>query len=146
MHGRTFAAGLKRWRGVLTLAGCLLVGSASQAQNPGSAVMERGRGDSWGAIAAQQGWYGYAFNHRTQREAEAAARAQCDRTAGRTGTCEVRTTFNRSCAAMAIGNFGEWGTASGLTTAAAGKAAMAQCESHLPTEPCKVVVSACSGR
>lgn len=104
------------------------------------------QGASWGAIASRSNWYGYAFNHPTREAAERAARAQCDRTAGRSGTCEVRVYFDRSCAALATGNFGEWGAASATTTAAAGKAAIAQCEGHLPTEPCKVVTSACSGR
>jgi hypothetical protein len=66
--------------------------------------------------------------------------------AGRTGSCEVRVWFDRSCGALATGNFGEWGAASATTTSAAGKAAIAQCEGRLPTEPCKVVTSVCSGR
>lgn len=101
---------------------------------------------SWGAIASRRAWYGYAFNHKTRDAAEQAARAQCDRAAGRAGTCEVRIQFDRSCAALATGNFGEWGAASAATTGAAGQAAIAQCEGHLPTEPCKVVVTACSLR
>ncbi|MDM0026387.1 DUF4189 domain-containing protein [Variovorax saccharolyticus] len=102
------------------------------------------QGASWGAIASRRGWYGYAFNHKSVDAAERAARAQCDRAAGRSGPCEVRIHFDRSCAALATGNFGEWGAASAATTQAAGQAAIAQCESHLPTEPCKIVVSACS--
>ena len=101
---------------------------------------------SWGAIASRPGAYGYAFNHPSREAAERAARAQCDRSAGRTGSCEVRVSFDRSCGALAIGNFGEWGAASAATTSAAGKAAIAQCEGRLPTEPCKVVTSVCSGR
>jgi len=113
---------------------------------PSIAASPPEQGASWGAIASKSNWYGYAFNHPTRDAAERAARAQCDRTAGRSGTCEVRVQFDRSCAALATGNFGEWGAASAASTAAAGKAAVAQCEGHLPTEPCKVVTSVCSGR
>lgn len=105
-----------------------------------------GQGASWGAIASRAGWYGYAFNHASRDAAERAARAQCDRTAGRAGTCEVRVAFDRSCGALATGNFGEWGAASAATKGAAGQAAIAQCEGHLPTEPCRVVTSVCSLR
>lgn len=102
------------------------------------------QGPSWGAIASRDGWYGYSFNHRSRGAAEAAARAQCDRAAGRSGTCVVRGSFDRSCGALATGNYGEWGTASAASADAAGKAAAGQCDSHLPTQPCKVVVSVCS--
>ena len=103
-------------------------------------------GPSWGAIASMHRWYGYSFHHPSRQAAEAAARAACDRAAGRQGPCVVRAYFDRACGALATGNYGEWGTAIGPTTAAAGKAAAAQCDSHLPTEPCKVVVSVCSQR
>ncbi|CAN7703047.1 DUF4189 domain-containing protein [Variovorax sp. LjRoot130] len=105
-----------------------------------------GQGPSWGAIASVHGWYGYSINHPSRGAAELAARAQCDRAAGRSGPCVVRAYFDRSCGALATGNFGEWGTAIASTAAAAGKAAAGQCDSHLPTEPCKVVVSVCSSR
>ena len=101
---------------------------------------------SWGAIASLQGWYGYAFDQPSRGAAELAARAQCDRAAGRPGACAVRAYFDRSCGALATGNYGEWGTAIASTSSAAGKAAASQCESHLPTEPCRVVVSVCSRR
>jgi hypothetical protein len=101
---------------------------------------------SWGAIATLQGWYGYAFDQPSRGAAELAARAQCDRAAGRPGACAVRAYFDRACGALATGNYGEWGTAVASTSSAAGKAAASQCESHLPTEPCKVVVSVCSRR
>ena len=103
-------------------------------------------GPSWGAIASLQGWYGYAFDQPSRSAAETAARPPCDRAAGRPGACAVRTYFDRSCGALATGNYGEWGTAVASTSSAAGKAAASQCESHLPTEPCKVVVSVCSRR
>jgi len=101
---------------------------------------------NWGAIASLQGWYGYAFDQPSLSAAELAARAQCDRAAGRPGACAVRTYFNRSCGALATGNYGEWGTAVAATASAASQGAAAQCDSHLPTEPCKVVVSVCSRR
>lgn len=101
---------------------------------------------SWGAIASMSRWYGYSFNHPSRSAAELAARAQCDRAAGRSGACVVRAYFDRSCSALAAGNYGEWGTAIAPTAGAAGKAAAGQCDSHLPTEPCKVVVSVCSPR
>ena len=98
----------------------------------------------WGAIATADGLYGYAFNHASRVAAENAARAQCERKAGRTSTCVVRTTFNNACGAMATGNFGEWGVASARTIETARKDAAAQCNGHLPTEPCKVLVAVCS--
>jgi hypothetical protein len=101
---------------------------------------------SWGAIASVDGWWGYAFNHPSRSAAELAARTQCERSAKRPGACIVRTAFDRSCGALATGNFGEWGTATASTAVAAGKEAAGQCDSHLPTEPCKVVVSVCSPR
>ncbi len=101
---------------------------------------------SWGAIASVYGAQGYAFNHPTRAAAEAAARTQCDRAAGRAGACAVTAYFNRSCGALATGNYGEWGAATALTQDAASKAAVAQCDAHLPTQPCKAVVSVCSPR
>ncbi|HUD34183.1 MAG TPA: DUF4189 domain-containing protein [Variovorax sp.] len=127
----------------------------------------------WGAIAARPGGYGYAFNQPSRAAAEQAARAQCERpavgqaasgvtgatgamgaprssssvTPGRPGVgnaCEVRVWFERSCGALATGNFGEWGAAVGADKSAATKAAVAQCDAHLPTEPCRAVVSVCS--
>ncbi|MBU1359551.1 MAG: DUF4189 domain-containing protein [Gammaproteobacteria bacterium] len=99
---------------------------------------------SWGAIAARDAWFGYSFNLPTRTDAERAARSQCDRASGRAGPCEVRAFFDRSCAALARGNYGEWATANAETAPAAGQAAVTQCNGFLPTEPCKVVVSVCS--
>ena len=106
---------------------------------------------SWGAIAAKpDGGYGYSFNQASRATAERLARAQCDRAAGAagaagaTGACEVRAYFERSCGALATGNFGEWGAAVGADKSAATKAAVAQCDAHLPTEPCRAVVNVCS--
>ena len=99
----------------------------------------------WGAIATVDGLYGYSFNQSTRTGAENAARAECQRRAGRGGSgCEVRMTFDRACGAMATGNFSEWGVASAPTLDAARSNAAAQCNAHLPTEPCKVLVSVCS--
>ena len=50
----------------------------------------------WGAIAAYQGWHGYAFNHSTRAAAEASARAQCDRVARKAGACELRIAFDNA--------------------------------------------------
>ena len=99
---------------------------------------------SWGAIAARPGGYGYSFDQSSRAAAERVARAQCEGAAGRTTRCEVRVYFERSCAALATGNFGEWGTAVGPDRQAAGQAAVTQCDGHLPTEPCKLAVSVCS--
>ena len=99
---------------------------------------------SWGAIASKDRWYGYAFQHPTRAGAERAALAQCEREARRPGACVLRTTFDRACAALAEGNYGEWGIATAPTQPGAGKAAAAECDAHLPAEPCKVVVSVCS--
>lgn len=100
---------------------------------------------SWGAIAMRPGGgYGYAFNQASRDAAERAARAQCEGAAGRSTRCEVRVYFDRSCAALATGNFGEWATAVGADRKTAGQAAVAQCDGHLPTEPCKLAVSVCS--
>lgn len=130
----------------LLAAMALLWACHAFAADPPAPPTDAGPNASWGAIASKPGGYGYAFNHRTREAAERAARAQCDRTPARTGNCEVRVQVDRACAALATGSFGEWGAASAPTTGAAGKAAVAQCEGHLPTEPCKVVASVCSLR
>ena len=122
----------------LLLCGALGHGAAAAAE-PAE------RPQLWGAIATVDGLYGYAFNHPTRAAAENAARAECERKAGRAGACAVRTVFDNACGAMATGNFGEWGVASAPTIAAARTEATAQCDSHLPTEPCKVMVAVCSG-
>ncbi|MET0540475.1 MAG: DUF4189 domain-containing protein [Variovorax sp.] len=103
-----------------------------------------GQGPSWGAIASKDHWYGYSSNYATRAAAERSALSQCDRLARRPGTCAVRTVFDRSCSALAEGNYGEWGTAMAPTQAAANQEAASQCDAHLPAEPCKVVVSVCS--
>jgi hypothetical protein len=126
-----------RLRGLLALLSCGVIAVFPVRAAPGP---------SWGAIAAQQGWYGYAYDQPSRSAAELAARALCDRAAGRPGACAVRAYFDRACGALATGNYGEWGTAIAPTASAASKAAASQCESHLPTEPCKVVVSVCSRR
>lgn len=123
------------------LLGGSLAGLAGQA----TAAPPAEPAQLWGAIATVDGLYGYAFNQPSRVAAENAARAQCERKAGRAGACVVRTTFDRACGAMATGNFGEWGVASAANVAAARKEATAQCNSHLPTEPCKVLVAVCSG-
>jgi hypothetical protein len=111
-----------------------------------AAHAQSGQGPSWGAIAAVDESFGYAYNHPTRSEAELAARAQCDRAAGRQGACTVRAYFDRYCGALARGNFGEWASTLGASKEAAGKEAVQLCNSHLPTEPCKVMVSVCSPR
>ncbi|MFT4193365.1 DUF4189 domain-containing protein [Ottowia sp.] len=99
----------------------------------------------WGAIASSYPAWGYAYDHPTRQAAEREARAQCERSAGRRGVlCEVRVTFDRACGALAQGNYGEWGAATAPAAAEAARAAARQCDDHLPTEPCKVVVRACS--
>jgi len=137
------AARLSVLRGAAAAAALLcgsLAATATAAATPAQ------RPELWGAIATADGLYGYAFDHPSRAAAESAARAQCERKAGRAGACTVRTAFDRSCGAMATGNFGEWGVASAATVAAARKEATAQCNSHLPTEPCKVLVAVCSGQ
>jgi hypothetical protein len=130
---------LTAWRKVAGLAlFCGCTSATFAAPDPGS------QSASWGAIASKSGWYGYSFNHASRSAAERAARAQCDRTAGRAGPCEVRAYFDRSCGALATGNYGEWGSGIAPTADAARQAAVAQCDAHLPTEPCRVVVSVCS--
>jgi hypothetical protein len=123
----------------------LLIACAVASMATASAwAAERAAPPSWGAIASVQGWWGYSFNHASRGAAEQAARTQCERAAGRRGTCLVRISFDRACGALATGNFGEWGAASAATAAGAGQAAAAQCNGHLPTEPCKVVLGICS--
>jgi hypothetical protein len=111
-----------------------------------SAHADTAQRPSWGAIASIQGWHGYAYDLPTRAAAELSALAQCDKAAGRARACVVRTAFDRACGALATGNYGEWGAASAPTAAAAGDAAMGQCNGHLPAEPCKVVVSVCAAR
>jgi len=121
--------------GLIALAAAPAVAAAESAKPP----------PRWGAIATADSLYGYAFNHATRAAAENAARAQCQRRAGKSGgSCEVRLTFERACGAMAQGNYSEWGVASAPTIDGARKEAVAQCNAHLPTEPCKVLVSVCS--
>lgn len=141
----------------VTYAG-VLPASASAAE-PGATAAARRSAPSWGAIASQPLGYGYSFSQKTQAAAEQVARAQCERPPERKGApgakgasvapaapvaCEVRTVFDRSCAALVTGNFGEWGTATAGTKESAGKAAIEECNGRLPTEPCKLVVSVCS--
>ena len=110
---------------------------------PGSAAAS---GQSWGAIASTPRSYAYSYNHASRAEAESAARAQCNRQPGGGGACEVHAFFNNACGALARGNYGEWAVAVEPSDTLAGKTALAQCNSHLPTEPCKVVASICSPR
>ena len=140
---------------VTTCAGVL----PASAADPAATVSARRSTPSWGAIASQPLGYGYSFNQKSQAAAEQVARAQCERPPERKGAagakgapaasvapvaCEVRAVFDRSCAALVTGNFGEWGTATAGTKEAASKAAIAECNGRLPTEPCKLVVSVCS--
>lgn len=131
-------------------AGVLSGLAAAAAAEPNTPTAVRRSAPSWGAIASQPLGYGYSFNQKTQAAAEQVARAQCERPPERKGApaapvaCEVRTVFDRGCAALVTGNFGEWGTATAGTKEAAGKAAIAECNGRLPTEPCKLVVSVCS--
>lgn len=130
-RGAALAAGL----GLVIASGSALAASPSGKAGP----------ELWGAIATSNGLYGYSFNQTTAAAAENVARSQCERKAG-AGACVIRSTFDRACAAMASGNFGEWGVASAPTIEQARKDAMAQCDSHLPTEPCKLQVSVCSAQ
>lgn len=109
-----------------------------------NATAAAGQAPAWGAVASVHGWYGYSVNQPSREAAERAAKAQCDRAAGRSGNCVVRAYFDRSCGAIATGNYGEWGAAAAATAEAARKSAADQCDSHLPTEPCKVLVNVCS--
>ena len=131
MARRTGAVALLLMCGAL----CALAPRPSLAAEPGP---------SFGAIATFDRSYGYSFNHPTREAAEQAARAQCDRAARRPGGCIVGVWFDRACGAIALGNYGEWGVATALTASAAEKTAAAQCDGHLPTEPCKTLISACS--
>jgi hypothetical protein len=105
---------------------------------------DRGPAPRWGAIASRNGWYGYAFDQGTRAGAERSARAQCEKATGQAAGCDVRAYFDHACGALATGNFGEWGAATAATAGAAVQAAMGQCNDHLPTEPCKLLVSVCS--
>jgi hypothetical protein len=128
------------------VAAALLCGGMGGIATAAESAEPRQPPQLWGAIATVDGLYGYAFDHPSRASAENAARAQCERKAARAGACTVRTTFDRACGAMATGNFGEWGVATAPTVAGARKEATAQCNSHLPTEPCKVLVAVCSGQ
>jgi hypothetical protein len=132
-----------RKRALRALAPLTLAGAAILA-GTGALPAHADPGASWGAIASRQGAYGFSYNQPSRGEAERAALAQCNRVADRAGQCEVRAYFDRSCAALATGNFGEWGAGVAPTEAAAIKTAVGTCESYLPTEPCKVTVKVCS--
>lgn len=127
--------------GWLSTVGALLALASACATSVAATPTQPAR---WGAIASVQQWYGYAHDHPSREAAERAARAQCERVAGRAGPCTVRAAFDRSCGALAQGNYGEWGVASAPTREQAGREATQQCNQHLPTEPCKVVVQVCS--
>lgn len=144
----------------IALAGLCAVAVTGVAAPPG-AMPPAGRPatGAWGAIAARPDGYGYAFDQPSRATAERVARAQCERPggaasppvpssppglAGAVRACEVRVWFERGCGALATGSFGEWGAAVGTDKDAAMKAALAQCDAHLPTEPCRAVASACS--
>ncbi|RZM00029.1 MAG: DUF4189 domain-containing protein [Variovorax sp.] len=148
-----------RWHGLRAgLVALLLgVGAAAGLAAPAAVPQTPRAGATWGAIAARADGYGYAFNQPSRAAAEQVARAQCERPAGTSsaapaatdrpggrGTCEIRVWFQRGCAALATGNFGEWGTATGTDQGVATRAAVAQCDAHLPTEPCRVAVGICS--
>ncbi|WP_399680456.1 DUF4189 domain-containing protein [Xenophilus sp.] len=122
----------------------LLLGTCAAALGA-AAFAAAAQQPSWGAIASAYPAWGYAYEHPTREAAEREARAQCERAGRRRGaSCEVRVTFERTCGAMAQGNYGEWGVATAPTAAEAARAAARQCDNHLPTEPCRVVVRACS--
>lgn len=112
----------------------------------GTAHAQPEPGPSWGAIASKNDWYGYAANHPTRAAAERAALNECARRAGREAPCTLRNAFDRACGALAQGNYTEWGVASAPTQDIADKTAAAECNAHLPTEPCKIVVRFCSLR
>lgn len=126
--------------GTLALLACCMLSDAIDVAQAATAQQV----PAWGAVASTGGWYGYAVNQASREAAELAAKTQCDRAAGRTGTCVVRAYFDRACGAVATGNYGEWGAAAAATADAARKSAAEQCDSHLPTEPCKVLVNVCS--
>ncbi|MEJ8814892.1 DUF4189 domain-containing protein [Variovorax ureilyticus] len=127
----------RAWAALALAGGGILAGMASLPAHADP-------GATWGAIASRPGAYGFSYNQRTRGEAERAALTQCNRVASRSGQCEVRAYFDRSCAALATGNFGEWGAGVAPTEAGAIKTAIGTCESYLPTEPCKVAVKVCS--
>lgn len=140
--GSTFVGDGRVRKVLATAALWWCCGLAGMAADTAHAAPDAGA--RWGAIASLNRWYGYSFSHPTRAAAEQAALNQCNRLAGRAGKCSVRLQFDRSCGALAEGNYGEWATATAPTRDAAGKAAAVQCDNHLPAEPCKVVVNVCS--
>ena len=128
----------------MRLQGRLLLG-ACMAAACATAFAADPQPPRWGAIASNYPAWGYAYDHPTRQAAEREARTQCERSAARRGVlCEVRITFAQACGALAQGNYGEWGVATAPSAAEAARGAAKQCDDHLPTEPCKVVVRACS--
>jgi hypothetical protein len=131
-----------------SMAARILIWSGMALAVPGAAWAEPP--PAWGAIASTQGGYGYAYSQPSRAAAERAAIDQCEtalaksRPGSARGSCAVRTAFDRSCGALAVGNFGEWGIATASSESAAKQDAVKQCNSHLPTEPCRVTVGVCS--
>lgn len=123
------------WRGLVL--GCALLFS-------GAVLSANHAAPRWGAIAAAQQWYGYAFDASTREVAEQLALTQCQRVAKPGVSCTVRIAFNRQCGALAFGNFGEWGAANAATRELAEQASVQRCNQHLPTEPCKVAAQVCT--
>lgn len=146
---RTLSAGaaaphrFARTVAALALLSCFAMAGLSA----GAAHAEERERPSWGAIASMGGYYGYGIDYGSRLEAEREALFQCGRKSGRPGGCVVRTRFNRSCGALAQGYRGRhtyWGAAHAPTRHQARKQAVAQCNSRMHLESCKVIVFGCS--
>lgn len=142
LHRFDLQALIRRRRAPLASIGVAILSFAAVAAAAQSTAAPTAPG--WGAIATAQQWYGYAFDEASAAAAERSARLRCQSVAVRGQACNVRVVFQRECAALAFGNYGEWGAAKAPTREQAAQAAAQQCNQHLPTEPCKVALRVCS--
>ena len=127
-HASVMMAGM---RGALLLMG-VLVPVAAFAQ------------DYYGAIAYSpskkaEGW---AFNHKTRREAERAALTNCRKFAN---DCKTQVWFMNACGSLATGP-GGYGAAWGSTQAAANEVALKHCQNMSSKNPsqCQVTRQVCT--
>ncbi len=102
----------------LTLAACIVSVGTALLGLPSTGLAE-------GAIAkSDDGYTGMSYNYRSQREADNRALGECD------GRCRIVYRFRNTCAAVAVGDRGGGGWASGSSVRRADDAALEQCEAQ----------------
>ncbi len=97
--------------------------------------------DRFGAIAfsPSTGAFGFSNDHPSQSDAEAGALAECRK---RAGGCQSSSWFRNACGALAVGEYGGWGTDWGNERAAAEANALNMCRRY--TNNCSVLRAVCT--